>query len=225
MMWLKQGLRVPFCHTGNGQSSSVPHSSDMMLEGLELSNCPSIALDVWISQDMTSEPQNRHTLLNRNTKYSIRLFLLHSICTTTEDANQISLYLYNYGRKIKVFLFQDNRDCPRGFSPRSSSVSVQFQIHETLIGIFMRTSCLFLLGILLLCAIIQSNTYPTPHQNGNRNDFDRGTIVGARWACSNISETADLWGISHTGVCRVRAEVHWNENENGNWFELTGRLG
>lgn len=157
-------------------------------------------------------PQNRHThthtLLNRNTKYSIRLFLLHSICTTTEDANQISLYLYNYGRKIKVFLFQDNRDCPRGFSPRSSSVSVQFQIHETLIGIFMRTSCLFLLGILLLCAIIQSNTYPTPHQNGNRNDFDRGTIVGARWACSNISETADLWGISHTGVCRVRAEVH-----------------
>lgn len=87
------------------------------------------------------------------------------------------------------------------------SVSVQFQIHETLIGIFMRTSCLFLLGILLLCAIIQSNTYPTPHQNGNRNDFDRGTIVGARWACSNISEIADLWGISHTGVCGEQKSV------------------
>lgn len=116
----------------------------------------------WLYDYRATEQTHTHTLLNRNTKYSIRLFLLHSICTTTEDANQISLYLYNYGRKIKVFLFQDNRDCPRGFSPRSSSVSVQFQIHETLIGIFMRTSCLFLLGILLLCAIIQSNTYPTP---------------------------------------------------------------
>lgn len=147
MMWLKQGLRVPFCHTGNGQSSSVPHSSDMMLEGLELSNCPSIALDVWISQDMTSEPQNRHTLLNRNTKYSIRLFLLHSICTTTEDANQISLY--NYGRKIKVFLFQDNRDCPSGFSPRSSSISFSSvpdpwnthrHLYEDVLLVFIRNS-------------------------------------------------------------------------------------
>lgn len=101
----------------------------------------------WLYDYRATEQTHTHTLLNRNTKYSIRLFLLHSICTTTEDANQISLY--NYGRKIKVFLFQDNRDCPSGFSPRSSSISFSSvpdpwnthrHLYEDVLLVFIRNS-------------------------------------------------------------------------------------
>lgn len=33
--------------------------------------------------------------------------------------------------------------------------------------------------------------------------FESGMVVGARWAALTLSQTANLWGFSRTGVSRV----------------------
>ncbi len=41
---------------------------------------------------------------------------------------------------------------------------------------------------------------------GDISDFERGMVVGARWAGLSISETADLLGFSRTTISRVYRE-------------------
>ncbi len=40
-------------------------------------------------------------------------------------------------------------------------------------------------------------------KKGDLSDFERGMVVGARWAGLSISKTADLLGFSRTTISRV----------------------
>ncbi len=46
-------------------------------------------------------------------------------------------------------------------------------------------------------------------KKGDLSDFERGMVVGARWAGLSISKTADLLGLSRTDISRLYRE--WSE--------------
>lgn len=49
------------------------------------------------------------------------------------------------------------------------------------------------------------------HQHGENydlSDFDLGMFVGAIWANSSVSETADLIAFPHTDVSKVYTKIH-----------------
>ncbi len=48
-------------------------------------------------------------------------------------------------------------------------------------------------------------------KKGDLGDFERGMVVGARWAGLSISRTADLLGFLCTAIFRVYRE--WSEKE------------
>ncbi len=43
-------------------------------------------------------------------------------------------------------------------------------------------------------------------------DFERGMVVGARWAGLSISKTADLLGFSHTTISCLQRMVRKRDN-------------
>ncbi len=48
-------------------------------------------------------------------------------------------------------------------------------------------------------------------KKGDLNYFERGIVVGAKWAGLSISKTADLLGFSHTTISKVYRECSEKE--------------